>query len=144
MSGGGGGRSRAIAASAVLAVVLGGGALLWSRGTPQSVPAAKPVRTAGGKIYDKWCSDCHSTPGGSGTMALQRKYAGSPPAILDLRNDMNADYVKLVVRQGISFMPTFRKTEISDAELELLAAYVIHQPETGKTASVNPTSSQAK
>lgn len=77
-------------------------------------------------------------------MALQRKYAGSQPAILDLRNDMNADYVKQVVRGGISFMPTFRKTEISDAELELLAAYVIHQPETGKAAAAKPTSGSSK
>jgi mono/diheme cytochrome c family protein len=29
-----------------------------------------------------------------------------------------------VVRQGISFMPSFRKTEISDADLALLAAYL--------------------
>jgi (+)-pinoresinol hydroxylase len=144
MSGGGGKRSRAIAASIVLALALGGGALLWARATQQAAPAAKPVRTAGGKIYDKWCSDCHSTPAGSGSMALQRKYGGTPPAILDLRNDMNSDYVKLMVRQGVSFMPTFRKTEISDAELELLAAYVIHQPETGKVAAANLTLGQGR
>jgi (+)-pinoresinol hydroxylase len=52
--------------------------------------------------------------------------------------------VKLMVRQGVSFMPTFRKTEISDAELELLAAYVIHQPETGKVAAANLTLGQGK
>lgn len=145
---GGGGRSRAIAAATVLAIVLGGGAFMWSRSAPQSAFAPKPVRTAGGKVYDKWCSDCHSTPAGSGSMALQRKYGGNPPAILDHRSDLNPDYVKLVVRQGISFMPTFRKTEISDVELELLAAYVSHLPETGattvKAAAPNPAVGQGE
>jgi hypothetical protein len=34
------------------------------------------------------------------------------------------EFVKVIVRQGVSFMPQFRKTEISDAELEALAAYL--------------------
>lgn len=105
-------------------MALGGGALLGARASPLSTPAAKPVRSAGGKLYDKWCTDCHSTPMGSGTMALQRKYGGSPPAILEQRSDLTPEYVKLAVRQGVSFMPSFRKTEISDAELALLGAYL--------------------
>lgn len=57
-------------------------------------------------------------------MALQRKYNGNPSAIIEQRNDLSADYVKQVVRNGISFMPSFRKTEISDAEVTLLGAYL--------------------
>jgi mono/diheme cytochrome c family protein len=30
----------------------------------------------------------------------------------------------VVVRNGVSFMPSFRKTEISDADLALVAAYL--------------------
>jgi (+)-pinoresinol hydroxylase len=32
--------------------------------------------------------------------------------------------VKLFVRQGITIMPFFRKTEISDAQLDAIAAYL--------------------
>jgi len=32
--------------------------------------------------------------------------------------------VKVLVRHGISVMPQFRKTEISDAELDALAKYL--------------------
>jgi mono/diheme cytochrome c family protein len=32
--------------------------------------------------------------------------------------------VKVLVRHGISVMPQFRKTEISDQELDALAAYL--------------------
>ncbi len=89
-----------------------------------SPQAAEPARSAGGKIFVKWCSDCHSTATGPGSVALQRKYQGAIPAILEQRNDLTPDYVKLMVRHGISFMPSFRKTEISDADLALLGAYL--------------------
>jgi mono/diheme cytochrome c family protein len=82
------------------------------------------VRSAGGKIFDSWCSDCHSTAGGPGSVGLQRKYRGTLPAILEQRTDLHPDYVKLVVRHGVSFMPSFRKTEISDADLALVAAFL--------------------
>jgi mono/diheme cytochrome c family protein len=118
------GRSRVLVAAAILALAVGGGALLWARQSPHPVLTATVARSAGGKVFDKWCSDCHSTPAGTGSMALQRKYGGNPSAIIEQRSDLNADYVKQVVRHGISFMPSFRKTEISDAEVALLGAYL--------------------
>ena len=89
--------------------------------TDQASEAARPP---GGKIFHQWCSDCHSSAEGPGSVALQRKYQGQIPAILEQRSDLNQDYVKQVVRQGISFMPNFRKTEITDSDLALLAAYL--------------------
>ena len=93
---------------------------------PHSVSPAKPMQSTGGKIFHKWCSDCHSTAEGPGSQALERKYRGALPAILEQRSNLPPDYVRLVVRHGISFMPSFRKTEISDADLALLAAYLAH------------------
>lgn len=91
---------------------------------PHSASAAKLVRPAGGKIFDKWCSGCHSTAEGPGSMALQRKYQGTLPAVLEQRSNLPPEYVSFAVRHGISFMPSFRKTEISDADLALLSAYL--------------------
>jgi mono/diheme cytochrome c family protein len=105
-----------------LAVALVGCAPLSTRPSTHS-PPAEPARSAGGKIFDKWCGDCH-TAGGPGSLALQRKYQGALPAVLEQRNNLPPDYVKLVVRRGISFMPSFRKTEISDVDLALVAAYL--------------------
>jgi mono/diheme cytochrome c family protein len=117
-------RGRAVVACAVLAVVLGGCAPVSTRPTPSSALAAQPVQSAGGKIFAKWCGDCHSTPGGPGSLALQRKYQGSLPAVLEQRRDLHPDYVRVAVRHGVSFMPSFRKTEISDADLTLVATYL--------------------
>jgi (+)-pinoresinol hydroxylase len=117
-------RGRAVAVCAVLAVTLCGCSPLWRRPSPHSAPPAEAARSAGRKIFDQWCSDCHSTAEGPGSRALQRRYQGSLPAVLEQRSDLRPDYLKLVVRHGISFMPSFRKTEISDADLALLAAYL--------------------
>jgi mono/diheme cytochrome c family protein len=127
------GRSRVLIVAVVLALAVGGGTLLWARHSPPPVATTTIVRSAGGKVFDKWCRDCHSTPTGSGSMALQRKYNGNPSAIIEQRSDLNPDYVKQVVRHGISFMPSFRKTEISDAEVALLGAYLT-KSEQGPTA----------
>jgi len=121
--------ARAVAAFAVLAVALGGCALPAMPASPHSIPPVESARSTGGKIFDKWCSDCHSTAEGPGSRALQRKYRGSLPAILEQRTDLRPGYVKLAVRHGVSFMPSFRKTEISDADLALLAAYLAPSPE---------------
>ena len=66
-----------------------------------------------------------------GTQQLRIKYrdtAISP--LLAERTDLVPDFVKVIVRQGVSFMPQFRKTEISDAELDALAAYLARNTST--------------
>ena len=96
--------------------------------TGAPAPAAESARAAGAAVYGKWCSDCHSTAGGPGSMALERKYHGQLPAILNQRVDLAPDYVSQIVRHGVSFMPSFRKTEISDTELAQLDSYLMPPP----------------
>jgi mono/diheme cytochrome c family protein len=75
--------------------------------------------------YQNYCSMCHGEgPGKPGTMALQAKYKGVEPALLDKRTDLTPQLVKTDVRNGVSIMPFFRKTEISDADLDAIAAYL--------------------
>lgn len=80
----------------------------------------------GEDVYRKWCTPCHGKgPGHPGTQALEAKYRGDIPAVLEMRSDMTDEFVKQFVRQGVSIMPFFRKTEISDAQLDDLTAYLI-------------------
>jgi (+)-pinoresinol hydroxylase len=77
----------------------------------------------GHTVYDKWCFPCHGTgPGKPGTDSLRQR--GQNPAVLEERTDLNASMIKFYVRHGVLFMPTFRKTEISDADLDAIAAYL--------------------
>lgn len=88
--------------------------------------AAAAQDVASGKaVYDYWCATCHAPgPGMPGTQALQVKYDGNVPAVLTDRADLTTAYVSVIVRTGISVMPPFRKTEITDDELAALGAYI--------------------
>lgn len=88
-------------------------------------PAVQAAELTGQEVYDRWCGFCHDAgPMKAGTIALQDKYKGAKPAALLERNDLTPDLVKFFARNGFNYMPRFRKTEISDAELNALANYV--------------------
>ena len=109
--------------SATLALIL-----LASGGTAnaQNPPAADRGR----EVYQYWCATCHGRGAGSpGTVALQAKYAGKVPAVLEDRTDLSAATVRFFVRRGVSIMPFFRKTEVSDADLDAIAAYLTRRVE---------------
>jgi (+)-pinoresinol hydroxylase len=77
----------------------------------------------GHKVYQKWCYPCHG-PGADkpGTASLAAR--GQKPAVLEERTDLTAPMIKTFVRHGVLYMPTFRKTEISDADLAAISAYL--------------------
>jgi (+)-pinoresinol hydroxylase len=92
----------------------------WTRTTTKSEGEPK-----GYLQFQNYCSMCHGEgPGQPGTMALQAKYKGAQPALLSQRTDLTPQLIKLYVRNGISIMPIFRKTEISEADLDLIADYL--------------------
>ena len=85
----------------------------------------------GKQVYDKWCVYCHGTGiglgGGAlpGTQQLAIKYRDTDiPAVLDQRTNLTPEFIEVIVREGVSFMPQFRKTEVSDADLAVLNAYL--------------------
>ena len=59
-----------------------------------------------------------------GTAALGVKYKGEIPAVLEERTDLLPEFIRVVVRGGLFGMPISRKTEISDADLEDIIAYL--------------------
>lgn len=84
----------------------------------------------GKAVYEHWCVACHGTGEGfgglllPGTEALMVKYGDQLPAVLHERQDLTPELVTLFVRNGVSIMPFFRKTEISDEELAALGVYL--------------------
>jgi mono/diheme cytochrome c family protein len=79
----------------------------------------------GRQVFAYWCAPCHAPgPKHPGTQALEALYKGSKPAPLEQRTDLVPTITQTFVRTGVSVMPPFRKTEISDAELAALAAYL--------------------
>jgi mono/diheme cytochrome c family protein len=81
--------------------------------------------------FNHSCAPCHGKGPGNdgkkmlpGTDSLRLKYQGSLPPALEDRKDLTADAIKTFVRQGSSAMPPFRKTELTDAEIVDIAAYL--------------------
>jgi mono/diheme cytochrome c family protein len=91
----------------------------------QSAPAPAAVK-AGAAVFHRWCVECHGEGDHPGTSALQRKYQGAMPAALERRSatELPETLIRLAVRSGMSFMPYYRKTEVTDRELDALVAYL--------------------
>ncbi len=87
-----------------------------------------PGPANGGRaVFQKWCMPCHGVGADKpGTVALATLYKGAKPAALEERTDLTPEIVRQFVRHGVSVMPFFRKTEISDSELDALANYLSH------------------
>jgi mono/diheme cytochrome c family protein len=83
--------------------------------------AAAPVRSAP-ELFAAKCAACHAK-GGWGTRSLTRRMPAEYAELLN-RDAIPAAYVKHVVRRGISSMPQFTKTDLSDEELDRLAAWL--------------------
>lgn len=121
----------------LLSLIAGPGLLGAAAGqlTPAQADAPAPVPSVGTRVvapitgrdlYAYHCAECHGEgPGHPGTSALQLKYEGDPPALLTRRKDLDVDAIRLFVRSGVNAMPYFRKTEISDAEVDRIAAYIV-------------------
>jgi mono/diheme cytochrome c family protein len=91
---------------------------------------ADDVQAQQGKVvFEKWCAPCHAAgPGHPGTAALDALYKGQRPGALEQRTDLTPALVKQFVRKGVSVMPFFRKTEVSDADLDALGLYLSKKP----------------
>lgn len=87
--------------------------------------ASQTALADGQSVFKQWCEPCHGrAPYLAGTAGLAVKYEGKIPAALEDRKDLTPVVVKTFVRQGVLAMPPFRKTEISDADLDALAVYL--------------------
>jgi (+)-pinoresinol hydroxylase len=109
-----------ITAAAQVALVLAFGVAWAAQANAQGAPVSP-----GRQVFDKWCAPCHGSGlGKPATAALAFKYKGETPALLEERTDLTPDFVRSMVRTGVYTMPPFRKTEISDGELDALATYL--------------------
>ena len=98
----------------------------------QAASAAEPTLIEKGRAQFQYsCAPCHGPGKGMGnrpflpgTDALNVKYQGTQPPLLEDRTNLTRDVIRYFVRNGIESMPSFRKTELGDAELDAIAAYL--------------------
>jgi mono/diheme cytochrome c family protein len=83
------------------------------RGTPytRELDISDPVLAAGERAFAAYCYQCH--PGGAG---------GLGPAIND--KPLPVALIKTQVREGLGAMPAFSPEEVSDEQVDAIAAYL--------------------
>ena len=93
--------------------------------TLSCVVATRAYADEGRQWYEKTCNYCHG-PGGFAAKKLAKRL-GESRALLASRTDLNADYIRYVVRHGIGSMPWYSRTDLSDAQLELVVAWLVRE-----------------
>lgn len=91
--------------------------------------------------FEHSCAPCHGAGRGDdgramlpGTDALRIKYRGELPALLEARADLNVDAIRAFLRRGTWSMPAFRPTEVTEAEIRDIAAYLAHAAKNERQA----------
>ena len=88
------------------------------------------VVAQGREVYLARCEYCHGEGlQKGGTMALQGRYQGAVPAILDRRTNLAAEYIRTVVRTNTNGMAPVRITEVDQQQLDALIAYLTRNNE---------------
>lgn len=100
---------------------------------PYQMRAAPPPgdRLAAGRdgkaLFENHCGYCHLTFGmGTNLLVKQRLAVGASPAtaLLANRDDLTASYVHAIVRMGKGAMPAQTRVDVTDPELDSIAAYL--------------------
>jgi (+)-pinoresinol hydroxylase len=112
----------------------------WRRSPPKIDPSLRdPLVKRGKEVFEARCQVCHgvysknpaqgssiyASPEMPGTVALEMRYKGQRPALLEERTDLTPEVVAVFVRRGGGgAMPAFRPTEVSNDDLKALGAYL--------------------
>lgn len=128
--------TRTLLAAPILAAALFAASACGSVETqpPQSGPTTTPPsamdtvlfglgsQDEGERLFGQECAFCH-VGSSTGTMMLGRRL-GKEQAELVKRTDLDPDFVKGAVRNGLMNMPPFSRVELTDAELDKIATYL--------------------
>jgi mono/diheme cytochrome c family protein len=93
-------------------------------------PAAGAEMT-GQAVFDHYCTYCHGSSDGPGTMQLSRTRSKSK-GLLTQRTDLAPDYIEYIVRHGLRSMPPFVPSDLTDAKLKALVTFLTKQHIVGK------------
>ncbi|MEO8467413.1 MAG: cytochrome c [Gammaproteobacteria bacterium] len=120
--------------SAATRRALAGAAAALALAFAATATAQQSAVQRGDAKFQHSCAPCHAAGVGDdgramlpGTDALRIKYKGAVPPVpplLEERTDLTAPVIKVFVRHGSFSMPPFRPTELTDAEIADIAAYI--------------------
>ncbi len=106
------------------------GVLLAANAFAADAPADHSAKH-GNAVFQHSCAPCHGYGGGDdgrkllpAPTALTLKYKGAKSPYLEERDDLPYPVLVTFVRYGTWSMPGFRKTEVTDDDVQAIAAYL--------------------
>lgn len=113
-------------------------------GTASGAEAAPAARPRDGKtLYVLYCAGCHNPgPGHPATMRLTELGRPHPPLIG--RTDLDPNYIRSVVHNGLIEMPPFRPTELTEDDLTRLISYIKSAGAVADVSAVGPSDATVK
>ena len=106
--------------------------------------AATPVgERSGEEVFVLFCRACHAPGPQHPATAKLAITKGADKSVILNREDLPAEYIAHVVRNGLLGMPPLRPTDVTDAELERLVQYVRTTP-ADKIPAENPGGAYTK
>lgn len=75
------------------------------------------------QLFQAKCGICHAK-GGTGTLMLEKRL-GAGQGVLADRKDLNGDYIRVVVRNGLMSMPAITRVEVTDAQLAQIEQHLL-------------------
>lgn len=104
-------------------------------------PTVQAADSAAGKqVFERYCSNCHAPGVGHPGTQMLGWLKGDKLAVLEQRTDLTPEYVTLVVRRGLAEMAPFRPSEINDAALADLVAYLVRNKSTNAVSAAKKRS----
>ena len=100
---------------------------LIALGTSQSAPGDVAVER-GHALFAGSCAYCHGQKGFATTLLAKR--LGAQSAVLETRTDLSPALIRAAVRHGINGMPWYRRSELSDADLDDIVSFLTRQRDT--------------
>lgn len=104
------------------AAMLGCGVVLVTALAQAAEPALTGEQQQGKALFEATCLYCHN-PRGWATERLRARL-GEDRAVLAERNDLGRQYIRTVVRNGLMTMPAYTPTELDEAQIKAIAAYL--------------------
>jgi mono/diheme cytochrome c family protein len=98
-------------------LLIGAAALSLAAGT------AAGAEPAGKEVFEQYCSHCHGPGDAPATVQLSRT-RGKEKGLLTERTDLAPEYIEYIVRHGLKSMPPFVPSDLTDAKLKALVAFL--------------------
>ena len=95
-------------------------------GASGAAGAAGAAEPKGRDVFENYCSHCHGPGDAPATVQLGRT-RGADKALITERTDLVPEYVQFVVRHGLKSMPPFAPSDLDDAKLKALIAFLKKQ-----------------